>query len=376
MVLNKIKKQGKNIIALIGILCMALSISIFGTMDISAETVTKNRGFTITPPVISVQLSPGETHTQKYNIFNDTPDHAYIGKPVVQLFTAGDDEGSAILLETNVLSTDQIKTLDWVTFSQDTYRLEPMEDIDIYVEFNVPEDLATKGHYFSIAFKTTTVEGSQDSDGITTSLREQIGTLAFMNVINPEKPATEKDLRVTSINPVKLYYTDGEVDREKTLEKYNKLIEKKDANKIYFDTLFDDVGIIYTLKVSGDLHMRPSGHIFVGDDLANPLDKIEINPDKKIAMPDQPRTFYILQPISEKIFGGQMITAQTFFLAKDGDGYETVKVETEAKFFPWKTIIVIIIIILSLSTVYYLHKQSVKKNKNTSKKKVGKRNVV
>ncbi len=348
--------------------------------DTKKSSKTSWRGMIVSPAVLEIYPYPGDSVTEVYKIENDTPDHIYQGQVIVQTFMAGAEEGKPEFVDFNEANDYQnewvtIEDFDSMPGNDNIYQLAPGKSKEFKVTFSIPENVQPGGYYFSLAFETAEFEDVDSGAGAAT--RERIGVLAFVDVRGDadRKSSFESfEVRRAVREDNGFFKSKGDINIEKTF--------KKDAPWAY-DKYFDDIAIKYKIKADGKSFINPGGNIFFGDE--EDSDKIvKINPDGKIVMPGQPRTFYVTENNStdvrffdkvlvidkfpEKTFGTQTITAKILYLGIDGTTWHSTETTFDVFFFPWKTLLIVLAITIIIVGGYYIY-MLISNNKNQEGKK-------
>lgn len=199
-------------------------------------------GIIASPPYIVETLSGSSNITEEIRITNsrETTETIYVSSREV----AFDDEGNSYMPEGyNFNSGSYFEQQGWITFSPKTFDLNTGESAIVSVEINIPQDLITKAYYLELAFST----------------------------LPPDEPAGGVGTAPEIVFPIVINY----IGQGKPL--YDLGILEFKTDKKWYD--FHPVTFITRLKNLGNLHVVPSGQIFISRDknLSKNIETMEFN---------------------------------------------------------------------------------------------------
>lgn len=314
----------------------------FGMSDVQAQPSDTALNLTTSPLPINLVTKPGETTTTELRIKNSGTRTEQLQLGLLK-FSANNESGQPRLADREP-GDDYF---DWVTFSQDQFTAEPNVWHTITMTIKVPPE-AGLGYYYAATF--TRAQGA-DATAQGASLDGGTAILVLMDVQVP--------------------YALRKVE-----------IEQFRTNKSVFEFLPADFEV--TLKNSGNIHLIPSGNIFITKG-SEEVAVISVNEPRGNILPDSSRNFQASWadgfPVYEKVEeGGRVVTNEdgtaktklkwnlgdtsklrmgkykaTLLLAYD-DGEKDVPIEAVLTFWviPWRIIFVGLLILIVLLAGLYM----------------------
>jgi hypothetical protein len=313
------------------ILVAGLGLNLFVNAQVTAE-----RGLIISPAIIELEGDRGGSYSLEVKVENDTRDQDMNISTVLQTFKASDDEGIPTVSD---LEPESDK-LQWVRFLDTDFQLRSGDKYTSNVVVSIPQDAQPGSYYFALTYANSQFPSSGSSSQV--AIESRVSALLFLTV-------------------------KGQIDRQV------EFVEFSTPQSIY-DPFFDAVTINYKIATQGNVYLKPSGDIFIGD-LENPDTRLSLNPQQKIILPNSQRSFsYSSQKLIDKdlfnnrtpdfevpIIGQKKITAVVLYPNNNGE-LEKKETEVTITLLPWKTILLGLLIlgIIGLIVVYIKKSKSSK----------------
>jgi len=241
-------KYGKKPLLLPLIFVGIFLLSLVSADQAHAQTPTPaNYDVTISPVFFDLSVNPGDTISNKIRIRNNTNSPLPI-KLTVQKMT-GDANGKLTLRDD---PTDQ--ALSWIKFGQPTFVAAPLEWTDVPFTIDIPKD-AAYGYYFAINL-------TQDNTSPIKRTGANItGAAAVPVLLNVKKEGAKLDGKLLSLTVDKSFY---------------------EYPPVKFSTIFEN---------TGNVHIRPTGNIFIKDWLGNQIATLTVNDSQGAIIPGLKKTF-------------------------------------------------------------------------------------
>jgi len=183
----------------------ALSIIIFlglvlGGFWVEAQSSVS---LTITPPLIKINMNPGERWTSSIKIVNDNPQTltTYVQK---REFKSGEEGGVVFLPEPD----EEEKSLflsEWIEMSLGPFNIPPFQSKEVPFTIVVPPEAEPGGHYAAILVGT---QPSQEQGGTAIKVASQVSSLVLLNV----QGEVEESGWIREFSTGKDFYQKPEVD--------------------------------------------------------------------------------------------------------------------------------------------------------------------
>lgn len=229
-------------------LLIILGSVLFALPKVQAQTDDGSLNLTTSPLPINLSIAPGESATTELRIKNSgtTTENLQVG---LLKFSANNESGQPRLADREP-GDDYF---DWVTFSEDRFTAEPNVWKSISMTIDTPPE-AGLGYYYAVTF--TRAQGADQTDQ-GASLDGGTAILVLLDVRVPHA------LRKVEINSFK-------------------------ANRSVYEFLPANFEV--SLKNSGNIHLIPSGSIFItkGSEQVAVLD---VNEARGNILPDSSRAF-------------------------------------------------------------------------------------
>ena len=216
---------------------------------IHAQTPTPSSNYdvTVSPVFFDLSVNPGDTISNKVRIRNNTNSPLPI-KLTVQKMT-GDVNGNLTLRDD---PTDQ--ALSWITFDQPTFVAAPLEWTDVPFTITIPKD-AAYGYYFAINFNQDNTSPLKRTGAAIT------GAAAVPVLLDVKKAGAKLDGKLLSLKTDNSFY---------------------EYPPVKFSTVFEN---------TGNVHIRPTGNIFIKDWLGNQIATLTVNEGQGAILPGLKKTF-------------------------------------------------------------------------------------
>ena len=205
---------------------------------------TDSIALTITPPLIKVNLNPGETWSSSIKIVNNNEVPITVYTQTLD-FKSGENGGVVFInkQETLELAKEEKRFLlsHWLEIDLAPLNIPAQESIDIPFTINVPEDGESGGHYAAILAGTQPEETIRE--GTTLNISSLLASLILLNV----KGEVFEQGQIREFSTDKKFYQKPEVE---------------------FTVRFQNIG---------NIHLQPQGDITIFDMFDNEQDRITIN---------------------------------------------------------------------------------------------------
>lgn len=211
---------------------------------------------TISPPVIDVEVNPGEVKEQIITLYNEGTE-AMLFSGYLEAFTPKGEAGEAQLVSGNSYGA-----LDWVSFGTNNFTLAPGEMKEVPIVINVPSTSQVGGYYVA-AMWTAYANGSGES-----------------------KEAMKKTTIVARVGSLVLIKVKGSVTEKLEILEFN-----ADGNN-YRSSL--PVNFTARLKNSGNVHIKPAGYVTVVNMFGRVADNIPFNGEDRNVLPSSTRKFNVV----------------------------------------------------------------------------------
>lgn len=236
-------------------LLVIVSLFCILSKPVSAQDVTGSGmlHLLLSPSVIDLVTEPGKSITTQIKVQNEgtAPENLQMG---LLKFKADGTNGQSVLMDRE--AGDDF--FDWITFSEDKLIVNPGEWKSVTVTFNPPSN-ASLGYYYAFTVSRVSEVRPAANGAKQTSIS---GMPAILALVEVKVPNEKRELSITEFTTDKKLYE-------------------------YLPTSFK-----VTVKNSGNVHLIPSGSIFVdkggsGVDAAN----IDINPSGGNILPNSIRVY-------------------------------------------------------------------------------------
>lgn len=212
---------------------------------------------TISPLVLESELDPGQGEEKIITLMNEEANDLHIFGAVTTFKPRGEN-GEAEILDPSLA----YQAINWVKLPINSFLLKSGEIIKLPVEISVPKTAQVGGYYLAIMWQAEPGQkGATDQVGISA----RVGTLLLLRV----KGEAKEDLKIIDFNlSAGNFYSSLPVDFSSRLEN------------------------------SGNVHLKPAGHLVIRDMFNRAIALTPVNQDKKNILPQSIRL------ISESWFYG------------------------------------------------------------------------
>lgn len=241
---------------------------------------------TISQLIVEINARPGETVEQLIQLYDDALTGVTVFPSVLNFTEDPNREGSALVLTD---PADLKPDRDWIKYDVEQLTL-PAEGtlVDFPYRIEVPEDAEPGTHLLSIVFQTRPQE-SEKSEGSVIYISANVVTNIFLKVTGATIDKIDAEFK-TGI------YTNKDPNIS--------LSERKEyfvPKKIFFQPPVD---FLLTVNNNGNTHQKPDGNLrIVNDILGGATEKILINPENRIILPNTSRTYEVPSFGQDFMFG-------------------------------------------------------------------------
>ena len=229
-------------------LLLVISFSVILLSKAQAQSPTlPNYDVTISPVFFDLTAKPGDSLSEKIRIRNNTTSPLPIKLEVEKL--TGDLNGNLTLKNDN-----SDGSLSWIKFVSPTFVANPLEWTDVSFTISVPST-AAYGYYFAISLTQDNTSPIKRTGATIT------GAAAVPILLNVKKEGAKIDGTLTSFATDLGFY---------------------EYPPIKFLTVFEN---------TGNVHIRPSGNIFIKDALGRQVATLTVNGAQAAVIPNLRKTF-------------------------------------------------------------------------------------
>jgi hypothetical protein len=207
----------------------------------SAVSAQEALTFTITPPLIKNNVSPGQDWHSAVRVVNNNAAEMDIYVKVMD-FKGGGESGNVQLLKDPELNEgDNFLLSKWILVDPGPYKLAPYSSKDIPFIVNVPENAEPGGHYAAILAGTQ--PPSDPSGGSVLKVSSLLGSLLFLRV-------------------------QGDIEERGWIREFSTGKNIFSEPKVDFNIKFEN---------SGNVHIRPEGEIKITTMFGKEKEPVKIN---------------------------------------------------------------------------------------------------
>lgn len=223
--------------------------SIFVVLPVSAQQDTSNFDITVSPPVIELNAKPGQKLSEKFRIRNNQATATDLRVDVKKLSS---DSTSGEPIPAEPKSDDEF--ISWLKVENPTFKSLSKEWTDVNFTIDIPET-ASYGYYYVLRI---TPENQKKVSGVGTTVKGEVYVVVLLNVVK-----------------------EGSIAKGVLSEfKPNVFVSEY-------------VPVDFTVKVAnkGNIHIKPSGNIFIRSLSNKDVAIVDINPGRASVLPGGTRTF-------------------------------------------------------------------------------------
>lgn len=213
------------------------------------ETPPTGINITLSPTFLNLVADPGEEVTSQIKVKNNNNFTEYLKIDLAKFESA---EGGERPLISEFTASDTYK--DWISFSDNQFALAPNETRTIDVKITPPKD-ATLGYYYAIIIDRT-IQDTAISQGAVVS-----GAPAVLALLEVRSPNAKRELQLVDFKTKKFFYE-------------------------YLPTEFE-----VTVKNTGNIHIAPSGDIFIDSMRSKDIGTIRANEGRGNILPGTTRAY-------------------------------------------------------------------------------------
>lgn len=213
------------------------------------------QALTISPPIYDYTLNPGDSIRDVVKLYNESEAPITVYPQVYNFtFTEGDETSGT----PSFYKSDEIRNGyelgPWITVSDKAVTLQPGQRLSLDFTVAIPENAAPGSHFGSIQLRTSAEEPLA---GPTVSLVGGTGVLIMVRVAGTVDDA----MTITRFGGDRDFYTSLPVDFHTRLEN------------------------------RGNIHLRPTGNIFVTNVFGKQVSSIQVNGEFRTILPQSARRF-------------------------------------------------------------------------------------
>lgn len=239
------QKGGPVFLAVFGVLACCLTV-------LPGQARAAGVNLTLSPLPVNLVTSPGSSVSTSLKVQNSGSEAVKLQVTLMK-FKADSTNGQATLVQFK----DGEEEKNWVTFSKTNFTAQPGVFNTVDMTINPPASAAF-GYYYAVVFS------QQGTDPTKPQSNKVNGAVASLILLDVQAPGEKREAQVTSFTATKKLYQ-------------------------YLPASFD-----VTVKNTGNVHVKPSGNIFVGRGVnGNFIDTLTINPGGGNILPGSSRTFNV-----------------------------------------------------------------------------------
>lgn len=257
-----------------GLSCGVLIIA--GILVGSLILVKPAGAVTISQPIVEINADPGETIEQTVQLYDDSMQGVAVYPWVYNFTEDASHEGSVQLL---TKPADLKPDRAWVTF--DTNRLELPADgslVSFPYRLELPDNAEPGTHLIALTFRSRPPM-AEEQEGSIVYVGSNVVTSIFLKVSGDIVDKIEADFQSGT-------YTNHDASLSPA--------ERKQYFKPKKFFIKPPVEFLLTVDNQGNTHQKPDGNVRVVNDLfKSDPEKLLINPENRIILPDDDRTFSV-----------------------------------------------------------------------------------
>lgn len=155
---------------------LLIAVFLFFTHSASAQ---ESIGITVTPPLIKINMEPGQTWSSFIKVVNQNPNPLEIYTDVMD-FKSGKTGGVEFFSVPREEGVERVFLSQWIKISSEPITIPPFQSKEIPFEISVPENAAPGGHYAAILAGTKPPETSVK--GTVIKISSLVSSLILLNV--------------------------------------------------------------------------------------------------------------------------------------------------------------------------------------------------
>lgn len=318
-------KHGRLFGILLSALSMIVVMTVANSTPVSALSASNDFSIQVTPSPLVATLKPGETTSLELKIYNNSSSATELGIDT-RSFGINDTTG-----EVKVDDSAPAEIADWISFSADTFTIQPGQWYTQRVTISLPKSTGFSYH-FAIVISQKNVPVPLESTRV---IR---GSVAVFTLINVDRAGSVRKLDAVEL----------------------------EADKKIYEYLPAKISVRF--KNTGNSIIQPYGNIFVqrSDNDASPIATLPVNENKGYILPGSVRTlttkwedgFPMIETDSNgtthEVWDWSKINKFRFgrytvkLVGVYNDGQRDVPIESEITFWilPWKILLGLLIVLV------------------------------
>jgi len=204
---------------------------------------------TLSPITLQLEVKPGETKTGEIKIRNNSTEPEALR---VSFATFSFNDATQ---QINLNSQSDETFLKWISVDQPEFVVQPSEWSTVNVTFTPPPE-ASLGYYFAVIFNRV----SEPVEGGTTKISGAPAVLVLSNVISP---LAKRELQLDSFKVPKVWVE------------------------------FLPQQFLLNIRNSGNVHLPPTGNIFIDSRTKKDIAVLSINPANSLILPNSSREYTV-----------------------------------------------------------------------------------
>ncbi len=183
---------------------LLLITGFFGFLSISVKA-QDSLSLTITPPLIKVNMDPGETWSSFVKVVNDNSSKLTVYAHTMD-FKSGKEGGLEFIPKSDIKEGQRFLLSQWIEIESGPFVIAPFKSKKIPFTIRVPEDAEPGGHYAAILIGTKP-PANKEIKGSAIKVASQVTSLILLNI---EGEVTEQGF-IREFSTERLFYQKPEV---------------------------------------------------------------------------------------------------------------------------------------------------------------------
>ncbi len=204
---------------------------------------------TLSPVFLNLVTDPGERVTSQFRVTNNNNFREYL-EISVKKFIPSPSGDSPVIQD----ATNEDEFVDWVEFSEQQFTLDPNQTKTVRFTVSPPKE-ANLGYYYSFVVQRI---ASQEKSGVGPAIA---GSTALPVLLEVKSPNAKREVQIVDFKTDKLFYE-------------------------YLPTNF-----VLTLKNTGNVHIAPSGDIFIDSMWNKEVAIVSANKGRGNILPNSQRNY-------------------------------------------------------------------------------------
>ncbi|MEK7653485.1 MAG: hypothetical protein AAB358_03330 [Patescibacteria group bacterium] len=225
-----------------------VSVFFFSIFSVSAATIS--------PPIIEVEVDPGQSVTKTIKVFNETDSDIAV-KGYLELFKPKGERGEVEILPPEIGG----QVLSWVKLPLNSVSLEPSEIVEAPVIITIPKNIPVGGYYVAAMWESSAFPADQTKQ---VKINSRVGVLLLIRV----KGEAKEELSILNFQAVGASPFWGE-------NFYRRL----------------PVNFYARLENTGNVHLKPTGLVIIKNIFGRVAASIPFNSDGRYILPQSKKQF-------------------------------------------------------------------------------------